>query len=75
MSGRSVKGRRAAPPHAARYPWARWFAGPTITLRRGWHFAGLPHGFAQTARQAAARMGVAVSVEVGSDSVTLRVVK
>lgn len=57
-----------------RYPWERWFRNKVVTLKRGTHFDGQPHGFAMTARQAAQRLGYKVSVRIESETVTLTVV-
>lgn len=58
-------------PHGVRYPWHLWFANRRITLQKGRDFWGLPHGFARTAQQAAARMGHRISTQIDEQSVTL----
>lgn len=47
-----------------KYPWGVWFLLPTFTLTRGVHFHKkvLPHGMAQTVRQAARRYGIRVQI-------------
>ena len=52
-------------PHGVRYPWARWFGLGSVTLVRGRDYHIMTHGLAQTARQAAARLGFSLRVEIG----------
>jgi len=58
-------------PHGVRYPWARWFGLGTVTLVRGRDYHIMSHGLAQTARQAATRLGFSLRVQIGDGIVTL----
>lgn len=60
-------------PRETRYPWREWFATKAFVLVRGKHFHGQPHGVAETARQAARRLGVSVSINIDDDRLTIRV--
>lgn len=60
--------------YGVRYPWSSWFKKDTITLRRGTHFDGEPHGMAQTARSWAARNGYKLSTSIQGDKLILTVV-
>ena len=64
--------------HGIRYPWREWFAKAVkedFTVRKGVHFTGMVHGMAQTARQAAKRLGIRITVSIGEDFVSFRVVR
>ena len=62
--------------HGARYPWTEWFGHDVpIKIVQGADFEGQPHGMAQTARQAAARMGLKIKVRITHNSVTLEVIR
>lgn len=68
-------GEQAPRKHGIRYPWDEWFKEERITLTRNVDFTGEPHGMMQTARQAAARRCLSISVGVIGDKVTIRVTK
>jgi hypothetical protein len=72
-----MKNSTGTPPrkHGVRYPWDEWFDKGSMTLVRGTHFTGAPHGMARTAQQAAARAGLTISVRVDADKLTIRVVR
>ncbi len=60
-------------PHGVRYPWDEWFERGSITLIRGYDYFGPSYGFAGTARNAAAKRGIKLSVEIEESSVTITV--
>ncbi len=72
-----------AKKHGVRYAWREWFQQAKTTpveLIQGLHFEGLPHGMAQTARQAAARYGMQASgyrlkISIGPRDVTIQVIR
>jgi hypothetical protein len=60
--------------HGVRYPWREWFNAGSVTIKQGKDFEAEPHGMAQTARQAAARLGYTISVAIHGSSLTITVV-
>lgn len=60
---------------SSRYPWKEWFLHPRFVLKRNRDFYGQPHGMAMTARHAAKRFNVSISVNVCDDEVTITVHK
>ncbi len=62
-------------PSSSRYPWTSWFLKPRFVLKRNRDFYGQVHGMAMTARHAAKRFNVSISVHVKDDTVTITVHK
>lgn len=50
--------------YGVRYPWKKWFAQGCFIIERGKDFDGLPHGMIQTARSAAKRAGLKLSIRI-----------
>ena len=68
-----ISGNPVFKKHGSRYPWAEWFKKRSFTLKHGVDFHCLPHGMAMSARHAAKRANLSISVEIGVDMITIRV--
>lgn len=74
--GSRVKGGNPFPREGVqrRYPWDRWFEEVVVTLQEG-DYNGMPHSFAQMARNAAHERGLRVSIRINGARVTLTVIR
>lgn len=61
------------PKKPVRYPWGKWLAGrrTPLVLHRGRDYRVLTHSFAQQCRNAAAKLGKRVSINIAVDGKSL----
>lgn len=55
-----------------KYPWASWFNGKILRLRRGKEFSSTPASMADAVRKAAKRTGYEVTVFTEDNAVVLQ---
>jgi hypothetical protein len=75
VKGENMATSTEAKLYGRRYPWRRWFHSDGFVLTRYIDYNGMSHTMAQQCRNASAKWGVKVSINIANDgnSISVRV--